>query len=95
MQTGLTLECRVQHPFRTDKAASKNAEKLHAVFICYELCQKSRQAVADIENAMKIIIAEQASCPREQVYMVRRAGNSISLTPVKGSAEFPRIDRRF
>jgi hypothetical protein len=33
MQTGLTLECRVQHPFRTDKAASKNAEKLHAVFI--------------------------------------------------------------
>jgi len=25
MQTGLTFECRVQHPFRTDKAASKNA----------------------------------------------------------------------
>ena len=63
MQTGLTLECRVQHPFRADKAASKNAEKLHAVFICYELYQKSRQAAADIENAMKIIIAEQASCP--------------------------------
>ena len=42
---------------------SINAEKLHAVFICYELYQKSRQAVADIENAMKIIIAEQASCP--------------------------------
>ena len=40
---------------------SINAEKLHAVFICYELYQKSRQAVADIENAMKIIIAEQAS----------------------------------
>ena len=25
--------------------------------------------------------------PREQVYMVRRAGNSISLTPVKGSGD--------
>lgn len=24
-QTGLTLECRVRHPFCTDKAASKNA----------------------------------------------------------------------
>lgn len=42
---------------------SINAEKLHAVFICYELYQKSHQAVADIENAMKIIITEQASCP--------------------------------
>ena len=41
---------------------SINVEKLHAVFICYELYQKSRQAVADMENAMKIIIAEQASC---------------------------------
>ena len=36
---------------------SINVEKLHAVFICYELYQKSRQAVADMENAMKIIIA--------------------------------------
>lgn len=64
----MTLECRVRHPFRTDKAASINAEKLHAVFICYELCQKSRQAVADIENAMKIIIAEQASCDTAKRY---------------------------
>ena len=67
---------------------SINAEKLHAVFICYELCQKSRQAVADIENAMKIIIAEQASCPIPQA--VSQDACSAFCFP-----EFPRIERRF
>ena len=59
---------------------SINVEKLHAVFICYELYQKSRQAVADMENAMKIIIAEQ----------VTQDACSALCFP-----EFPRIERRF
>ena len=88
LSTGATLAAVAEHGYQELHArGSFDPEVMSVVYLINSIGKANGMQASALAWALTFgrhLIPQE---PREQVYMVRRAGNSISLTPVKGSGD--------